>query len=428
VARNLEARFRTKAGNIFDALVSAEIVSFGGEECILGVVLDITEQKRLEDQLRQAQKMEAVGKLAGGVAHDFNNLLTVIKGYSELALDGALSQDLRSHVERIKTAAGRAAALTSQLLAFSRQQVLRPTSFNINTLIGNMHEMLLRLIGEDIEIVTMTAPDLGPAKADPSQVEQVIMNLAVNARDAMPKGGKLTLQTANVELNGALSLEHPGVAPGRYAMLAVSDTGIGMDPQVRAHMFEPFYTTKEVGKGTGLGLSMVYGIVKQSGGYIWVSSELGAGTTVKIYLPRADQLDQAVTIEPQVCDNSGGNETILLVEDDREVRELARIALESRGYCVLMVDHPLKVTSVCEHYAAHIHLLLTDVVMPGLSGPELARQLLDRWPTLKVLYMSGYTPEAIIHRGEFNSESFFLSKPFAPDMLSAKVREVLDHH
>ncbi len=425
-ARNLEARFRTKAGKIFDALVSAETVGFGGEECILGVVLDITEKKRLEDQLRQAQKMEAVGKLAGGVAHDFNNLLTVIKGYSELVLDGALGAITRSHVERIKEAAGRAAALIAQLLAFSRQQVLQPRAFNINSLVLNMDTMLRRLIGEDIEIVTITAPDLGPARADPGQIEQVIMNLAVNARDAMPTGGKLTLETANVELNGAFALEHPGAAPGCYAMLAVSDTGVGMDRQIRARIFEPFFTTKEIGKGTGLGLSMVYGIVKQSGGYISVYSEPGKGTTVKIYLPRADAPVEAVAFEQPAIVSIRGNETILLVEDDAEVRQLARIVLETCGYSVLMVDNPLKVSSVCEHYTGPIHLLLTDVVMPGLSGPELARQLISRWPAIKVLYMSGYTSEAIIHRGELDSGTFFLSKPFAPSSLAAKVREVLD--
>jgi PAS domain S-box-containing protein len=426
-ARNLEARFRTRGGKILDTLVSAEMVSFAGEDCVLGVVLDITEQKRLEEQLRQAQKMEAVGKLAGGVAHDFNNLLTVIKGYSELVLDGALEADTRSHFERIKEAAGRAAALVSQLLAFSRQQVLQPRAFNINSLVLNMDTMLRRLIGEDIEIVTSTAPDLGPARADPGQIEQVIMNLAVNARDAMPNGGKLTLETANVELNGAFALEHPGAAPGRYAVLAVSDTGIGMDPQIRTRIFEPFFTTKEVGKGTGLGLSMVYGIVKQSGGYISVYSEPGKGSTVKIYLPRADTPAEAAPFEPPAVGSIRGNETILLVEDDVEVRQLARIVLETCGYCVFMVDNPLKVSSVSEHYTGPIHLLVTDVVMPGLSGPELARQLIDRWPAIKVLYMSGYTSEAIVHRGELASGTFFLSKPFTPSSLAAKVREVLDH-
>lgn len=384
---------------------------------------------RLEEsntRLRQAQKMEAIGKLAGGIAHDFNNLLTVIKGYSRLILDRSPDHELRSEVQQIDDAAERAASLTHQLLAFSRRQVLQPKIFNINTLVLNLDKMLRRLIGEDIEMVTVPAPDLGSVKADPGQLEQVILNLVVNARDAMPNGGKLTLEMANVDLDDTYVLEHPGVRPGRYVMLAVTDTGTGMDRDTLASIFEPFFTTKDLGKGTGLGLSTVYGIVKQSGGNIWAYSEPGRGTTFKIYLPWVDAPPETLTAEQRPLSNTRGNETILLVEDDQRVRDLAQTVLSASGYSVLAADNPSAAISLCQTHAGPLHLLLTDIVMPGLCGRELARQLTARRPGLKVLYMSGYTTNAIVHHGELDSSTFFLPKPFTPASLAAKVREVLD--
>jgi PAS domain S-box-containing protein len=397
-----------------------------GSLVVLIVCEDITGRKHLEDQLRQAQKMEAIGKLAGGVAHDFNNLLTVIRGYSQMALDSKLDQELRSNVERIAEAGQKATALTSQLLAFSRRQVLEPKVFKLNTLVLNLDKMLRRLIGEDIEMVISTMPDLGSVKADPGQIEQVIMNLVLNARDAMPKGGKLTLETANADLDETYAREHATVRPGRYVMLAVSDTGTGMDSDTLAHVFDPFFTTKELGKGTGLGLSMVYGIVRQSGGNIWVYSELERGTTFKIYLPWVDAPAETITGEHVSATRIRGNETILLVEDDHLVRELARAVLAACGYSVLVAESASTVSSLFEHNVGPIHLLLTDVVMPGIGGRELARQVVARSPDTKVLYMSGYATNAIVHHVELDSGTFFLPKPFTPASLAAKVREVLD--
>ena len=397
-----------------------------GSLVVLIVCEDITGRKDLENQLRQAQKMEAIGKLAGGVAHDFNNLLTVIRGYSQMVLDSKLDQELRNHVERIAEAGQKAAALTSQLLAFSRRQVLQPKVFKLNTQVLNLDKMLRRLIGEDIEMVVSAKPDLDSVKADPGQIEQVIMNLVLNARDAMPKGGKLTLETANVDLDEAYAREHESVRPGRYVMLAVSDTGVGMDSDTLAHVFDPFFTTKELGKGTGLGLSMVYGIVKQSGGNIWVYSEPKRGTTFKIYLPSVDAPSETIPGEQVSAASIRGNETILLVEDDHLVRELARAVLAACGYSVLVAETALTVRSLCEHYAGPIHLLLTDVVMPGIGGRELARQVVAHSPDTKVLYMSGYATNAIVHHVEIDSGTFFLPKPFTPASLAAKVREVLD--
>jgi PAS domain S-box-containing protein len=389
---------------------------------LIGISLDVTERRKLEEQLRQTQKMEAIGTLSGGIAHDFNNLLTVIKGYVSLVLDGVQDERLRVHVEHIDEAAERAASLTRQLLAFSRRQVLQPKVINLNVLVMNLGKMLQRLIGEDIEMKTIIARNLGSVKTDPGQIEQVIMNLAVNARDAMPKGGKLTLETANIDLDEAQAHEHASVPPGRYVMLAVSDTGVGMNSETRAHIFEPFFTTKEMGRGTGLGLSMVYGIVKQSGGSIWVYSEPGHGTTFKIYLPRVEEPAEKLPSKQQPGPNILGTETILLVEDDRQVRELARAVLTACGYSVLVGDP----RSFCDDHTAPIHLLLTDVVMPGFSGRELANQLVARRPEIKVLYMSGYTNNAILHHGVLDADTFFLQKPFTPMVLANKVREVLD--
>jgi signal transduction histidine kinase len=378
-------------------------------------------------QLRQAQKMEAIGRLAGGIAHDFNNLLTVIRGYSRLLLDRATGHEFRGGLERIDDAADRAAALTSQLLAFSRRQVLQPKVFNLNELVQNLEKMLRRLVSENIEMRTVLAPDLGAVRADRSQIEQVIMNLVVNAGDAMPKGGKLTLETSNVYLDEAYAQRHQTVQPGRYILLTVTDTGTGIDTENLSRIFEPFFTTKEFGKGTGLGLSMVYGIVKQSGGNIWVYSEPGRGTSFKIYLPLVGAAIDSTSAGPSANANSRGTETILLVEDDEQVRELASEALSASGYNVLVAENPDAAIALCHTNKTRIELLLTDVVMPRISGPELAVQLTLIRPELRVLYMSGYTAQAILHHGELDANTFFLQKPFTPSSLSIKVREVLDH-
>ena len=379
------------------------------------------------NQLRQAQKMEAIGRLAGGIAHDFNNLLTVIRGYSKLLLDRAAGHEFRGGLARIDDAADRAAALTSQLLAFSRRQVLQPKVFNLNTLVQNLEKMLRRLIGEDVEMRTVLADDLGHIRADRSQLEQVVMNLVVNARDAMPNGGKLTIETCNVSLDESYASRHQTVEAGRYVSLAVSDTGVGIAPENLARIFEPFFTTKELGKGTGLGLSMVYGIVKQSGGNIWVYSEPGRGTSFKIYFPLASGPADSVAHDQAPVSRHRGVETILLAEDDEQVRELASEALSAAGYSVLAAETPQAAISICQNHGAKIDLLLTDVVMPIIGGRELARQLTAIRPDLRVLYMSGYTPQAILHHGELEADTFFIQKPFTPSSLAAKIREVLDH-
>ena len=387
----------------------------------------IAEHKRLEKQFLQSQKMEAIGQLTGGIAHDFNNMLTVIIGYSELMLQRLKADDpLRSEVEQVKEAGVRASLLTRQLLAFSRKQVLQPRVLDLNAVLTNMDRMLQRLIDENIDLVTMPSPGLGRVHADPGQIEQIIMNLAVNARDAMPQGGKLTIETANVELDDAYAREHVSVKPGPYVMLAVSDTGCGMDAETQARIFEPFFTTKEPGKGTGLGLSTVYGIVKQSGGDIWVYSEPGRGTTFKIYLPWVEGAVE--TVEPGVAParDARGSETILLVEDDMGIRRLVRQVLAERGYWVLEAIHGTHAIQISEQHTVPIHLLVTDVVMPGMSGRELAEHLKPSRPNMKVLFMSGYTDKAIVHHGELDPGTAFLQKPFTPDALARKVREVLD--
>jgi len=383
---------------------------------------------RLEEsraQLRQAQKMEAIGRLAGGIAHDFNNLLTVIRGHGQLIVKRAPTPELRANAERIDEAAARAASLTSQLLAFSRRQVLLPTVFNLNTLVRDLDKMLRRLIGEDVEMTTVLSPDLGSVRADRSQVEQVVMNLVINARDAMPRGGKLTLETSNAWLDEAYVLRRPTSRRGPHVLLAVSDTGVGIDAEHLAHIFEPFYTTKGPGQGTGLGLSMVYGIVKQSGGNIWVYSEPGRGTCFKIYLPVVEAPDQILPSEPQTA-RTRGSETVLLVEDDARVRELAREVLLDQGYSVLASGDAAHALAVCRNHAGEIHLLLTDVVMPGPGGRELAGQVRALRPQVRVLYMSGYSSNAIVHHGELDADTAFLPKPFTPAALAAKIREVLD--
>ncbi|HUK86703.1 MAG TPA: ATP-binding protein, partial [Terriglobales bacterium] len=410
------------------ALMSAELVEINGEPCVLAAIQDVTGQRHLELQLRQKQKMEAVGRLAGGVAHDFNNLLTVINGYSEMMLDRLGPDDpLYPHCDQIKSAAERAASLTRQLLAFSRQQLMEPRTLDLNAVLSRLDKLLLRLIGEDIEIVMRPGTDLGSVRADPGQVEQVILNLVVNARDAMPRGGQLLLETANVVLNEDYVREHAApVRPGPYVMLAVSDTGAGMDPETQARIFEPFFTTKEAGKGTGLGLATVYGIVKQSNGYIWVSSEPGQGTTFKVYLPRVERAPEGLEAAAPAAQKPG-TETILLVEDDWQLRDLARSLLSSLGYHVLTVDTVGEVESVVGRHSGGIDLLLTDVVMPGMSGNELARRVSERRPGIRVLYMSGYTADTVVRHGVVESGTHFLRKPFTSTSLAAKVREVLDH-
>ena len=389
-------------------------------------VADITERKRLEAELRQAQKLEAIGQLAGGVAHDFNNLLTVITGRSHLAL-GLLSADhaIRRHIDLIQTTAERAAALTRQLLAFSRKQVLESKVLDVNAVVSGLAPMLRRLIGEDLDFAVVPAPDLWRVKADPSQLEQVIVNLAVNARDAMPRGGTLRIETGNVELDEAYARRHPGASPGRFVVLAITDTGHGMDAAVKARIFEPFFTTKEPGKGTGLGLATVFGIVKQSGGSISVDSAPGQGTTFKVYLPRVDEaVDQAVT--PGAPTVARGSETILLVEDDHEVRALARETLEGNGYVVISAASPAEALRLASSHPGRIHLLVTDVVLPQLSGRGLAERLTSDHRDLRVLYMSGYTDDAMMRHGVLEEGTAFLQKPFTPSALLTKVRERLD--
>jgi PAS domain S-box-containing protein len=389
---------------------------------------DVTERRRLEDQLRQAQKMEAVGRLAGGVAHDFNNLLTAILGYCNLMLDEIPAEDpLRQDLEEIRQAGDRAAALTRQLLAFSRRQMLQPQIIDLNTLVRQMEKMLRRLIGEDIELVTPLGSDLKQVKVDPASIEQVLVNLAVNARDAMPLGGRLTIETAMMDLDDAYAETHVTVIPGRYVMLAVSDTGQGMDAATRARIFEPFFTTKEQGKGIGLGLATVYGIVKQSGGYIWVYSEPGHGTVFKVYLPPSDVAASAARpVEPaSQSEKHRGWETVLLVEDEDAVRALAREVLRRHGYVVLEARHGLDALRVAERHQDPIHLLVTDVVMPHMSGRDLARRLADARPNMKLLFISGYTDHAVVHR-DLTPGSAFLQKPFTPENFAQKVRSVLD--
>ncbi|MGE5179700.1 MAG: CHASE3 domain-containing protein [Bacteroidota bacterium] len=424
-----ETHARRKDGVVLDvAVYSAPLRAPGGRPLgVLAMIADRTERKRLEDLLRQSQKMEAVGKLAGGIAHDFNNLLTAITGYTDL-LYLRLPGDIgKRELTEIRKASDRAASLTRQLLAFSRQQVLQPKVIRVNEVVGNLAGMLSRLIGEDIDLVVSLDEEVGQVKADPFQLEQVLMNLAVNARDAMPRGGKLTIETANVILDEGYARAHPDVKPGSYVMIAVSDTGIGMDSDTRTRIFEPFFTTKALGKGTGLGLSTVYGIVKQSRGHMWVYSEPGQGATFKVYLPLHEEAPEAPPPPQPTRVVPRGWETILAVEDEESLLNLVTEILKDAGYNVIPALGPKEaVRAMLEHRDGSIHMLLTDVVMPGMSGRALADQVTRERPGMRVLYMSGYTDNAIVHHGVLDPGVTFIQKPFTPDALIKKVREVLD--
>lgn len=424
-----------KDGSRVPIEVSSRLIYENGVPvAVQGSARDITERKRAEEalrtsqlQLQQSQKLEAIGQLAGGVAHDFNNMLTAIIGYTDLSLRRVgLENPIRRNLEETKKAAERAASLVRQLLAFSRKQILEPKVLDLNDVVKDMHKMLTRLIGENIKLATRLETDLGNVKADPCRVEQIIVNLVVNARDAMPRGGRVTIETANVVLDVQTASKHVSIKPGEYVMLTVSDTGIGMDQETQARIFEPFFTTKEVGKGTGLGLSTVYGIVKQSGGNIWVYSEQGLGTVFKVYLPRIDDATTRTIAKQEETNTPRGTETILLVEDEDAVRGLARKILMQAGYNVLDAKSGDEAIRLSDAHAGPIDLLLTDVVMPEISGKEVADRLLELRPSIRVLFMSGYTDEAIVQHGVLDANVKFIQKPFTWVGLTKKVGEVLN--
>ena len=431
VGRSIQYRMRHKNGTwrTLESAANAVRGSHGQVEKFVIVNRDVTERKQLEEQFRQAQKMEAVGRLSGGVAHDFNNLLGVIIGYAEFAQERIESPDsIRGSIDEILKAGKRAASLTRQLLAFSRLQVLDPKIIDLNSAVTDMDKLLRRVIGEDINLETSLARDLGRVKADQGQFEQVIVNLAVNARDAMPHGGKLIIATENFVMDEDFVRRYPyPVRPGPYVLLTVTDTGIGMDGETKARAFEPFFTTKEKGKGTGLGLSTVYGVVKQSAGYIDVESSPGVGTTFKIYLPRVNEEIEARTHSSDgIIRAARGTETILLVEDEESLRRLTRTSLELGGYKVLEAEDGSSALKASDSHDGSIDLLLTDIVMPGMGGRELAQELTRRRPEIKVVYMSGYTGQTIGLQGPFEPSSDFLPKPFSREVLTRKIREALD--
>ena len=420
---------RRKDGSLYsqDSTMSRVLDADGRVASYVAVARDVTAALVLEAQFLQAQKMEAVGRLAGGVAHDFNNVLSVVLSYAEMLISDLKPDDpVRADVEEIRRAGLRAAALTRQLLAFSRRQVLELKVLDLSDLLVGMEKMIARLLGADVALTMLASHGLWKVKADPGQVEQIIMNLAVNARDAMPRGGKLTIETANVALDEDYASTHQDVLAGPYVQIAVSDTGIGMDQETLARIFEPFFTTKEAGKGTGLGLATVFGIVRQSGGHIWVYSEPGRGTTFKVYLPRFGGVAARPSSAPTVLTSERGSETILLVEDEDQVRVLARTILRRHGYVVLEAPNGGEALLICEQHGARIDLLLTDVVLPRMSGRQLAERLATMRPEMSVLYMSGYTDDAILLHGILDSGVAFLQKPLTPTSLTRKVREVLD--
>jgi two-component system cell cycle sensor histidine kinase/response regulator CckA len=419
-------KHRKKDGKLIEVEITAHELDYVGRRVRLVVAQDITERHLLEQQLRQAQKMEAVGRLAGGVAHDFNNLLMVIKGHTELLLNVLpASEQIARKIEQIGRAADRASSLTRQLLAFSRMQLLQPRVMNLNGVVEDMGRLLPRLIGEDIELVIRSAEDLGAIRADASQMEQVIMNLAVNARDAMPNGGRLSIETSNADLDSAYSAVHPVVRQGSYVLLAVSDTGTGMDAETQTHIFEPFFTTKEQGKGTGLGLATVYGVVKQSGGFIWVYSEVGKGTSFKIYLPRVDQPVEKSGSTQSSSEAPRGTGTILLAEDEQDVREVAREFLESGGYTVIEAHDGAEAIQLVEKHKGAIDLLVTDMVMPGMTGQELGGMLRQKRDGLRILYMSGYSEHAAAESVQGDESIRLLTKPFSRWALLRAVHEIL---
>jgi len=426
----IEKRFIRKDGGVVWCQLNVSLVRGGQEEppFTICMVEDITERKRLETQFFQSQKMETIGRFAGGIAHDFNNLLTVIKGYTQLSLSQIQEGDpCRENIEEIKGAAERAAELTNQLLTFSRRQILDMKVLDLNTIVRSLEKMTGRIIGEDIEMLTVLDDRLGRVKTDPGQIEQVILNLVVNARDAMPAGGKLAIETANVVLDDTYVRTHIGVTPGSYVMLSVSDTGCGMSPEIKELIFEPFFTTKEEGKGTGLGLSTIYGIVRQSGGNIWVYSEPGRGTTFKIYLPRVEEETGALPVQDDTDHLPKGNETVLLVEDDPSLRALAARVLRYQGYKVLEATSGHEAIGIArENVQEKIPLLLTDVVMPCMGGKELVKRMKTLHPEIRVLFISGYTDHAITYHAGLKPGTPFLQKPFSPTALAKKVREVLD--
>ncbi|HTS63775.1 MAG TPA: ATP-binding protein [Candidatus Acidoferrales bacterium] len=418
--------YRTGSGRVIEVEADAHAIEYGQRPAELVVLMDVTARQKLEEQLRQAQKMEAVGMLAGGVAHDFNNLLTIINGYSHLILNNLpVSDPNHQSAEQIMKAGERAATLTGQLLAFSRRQVLQPRVLDVNRLIGTLTTMLRRLIGEDIDLQLVLRENLGQVNADPNQLEQVLMNLVVNARDAMPNGGTLTIETTNIDLDENYVHAHVDTKAGRYVLIAVSDTGTGMDDSTKAHAFEPFFTTKGPGRGTGLGLSTVFGIVRQSGGSVDIYSSPGKGTSAKVYLPRVDR-SATVETERRRVKALRGSETILVAEDDEMVRSLVKETLVSHGYSVLDASGAEDAQKIAEIYRGDIQLLITDVVMPKVNGRDLAARLMKGRPGLKVLYMSGYTDGAVVNNGILQKEVAFLQKPFTPTALAEKVREVLD--
>ena len=393
---------------------------------LVGTAADITEQRHLEEQLQQAQKMEIVGRLAGGVAHDFNNLLTVINGMADLVLAGLAEDDpARRDLTQIRLAGDRAAALTGRLLAVSRRQILKPEVIDLSAIVTGLRDMIQRLIGEDITLVLELAPDLASIRADPGQIEQVLLNLVVNALDAMPDGGVLTIETRTVQVDQVYAAEHPGTRTGPHAMLGVRDTGIGMDESIRRRIFEPFFTTKAYGKGTGLGLSMVYGIVKQSGGSIWFQSEPGHGSRFTIYLPYVTGSPASRAAQPPAA-TARGHETVLVVEDELPLRELAARVLVAAGYTVLQAGNGADALALLAGHAEPVHLVFTDVVMPGMNGRELAARLAQLRPAIRVLYTSGYTEDAILRHGVLDDPGRFLSKPYTPSVLRRRIREALD--
>jgi hypothetical protein len=422
----LETVFNFRKSGERNVQLSAELIQLDGVPCVLAITNDVTETQRLEKQFRQAQKMEAVGRLAGGVAHDFNNMLSVILGFCDLAQDRADRESRLRDLNQIRKAAERAATLTRQLLAFSRQQVLLPRVLNLNEVVKDISPMLLRVIAEDTSLIFSPAPSLGKVKADLGQIEQVLINLVVNAHDAMPQGGKIFIETANAELDQTYSKTHQAVEPGSYVLLSVSDTGCGMDPETVSKVFEPFYTTKLPGEGTGLGLSMVYGVIKQSGGHIWVYSEPGQGTTFKIYLPRTEETAEPLSRTTSEMMPKNGSETILVVEDEQDLCELIIELLESEGYRGLKAKDGAGAIAVSEAYGETIHVLLTDVVLPYMNGTVLATRIKESRPDLKVLYMSGYAHNLIAHHGILISGSAFIQKPFTKQSLLSGLRGVLD--